>query len=115
MSHLLPTPTKSHYVFNLRDLARVVQGVMMMPKSAVPSDPAEGVQCYMRLWAHETLRVFYDRLVDTEDREWLLDLLREMIQMHFKNNFDLIFGHLLEESQSQVQIAFSSFLSLPPL
>ena len=85
----------------------------MMPKSSVPDDPAEGVQCYMRLWAHETLRVFYDRLVDTEDREWLLDLLREMIQMHFKNNFDLIFSHLLEKSQTQVEIIFRvAFFSL---
>ena len=47
------------------------QGVMMMPSKAVPQG-AEGQALYKRLWVHESMRVFHDRLVDTPDRSWLL-------------------------------------------
>ncbi len=43
----------------------------MMPGKAVPIG-AEGQALYRRLWIHETLRVFHDRLVDKPDRSWLL-------------------------------------------
>lgn len=34
----------------------------------------------VRLWTHESLRVFGDRLVDDSDREWFLEHLNTMVR-----------------------------------
>ena len=38
--------------------------------------PLEDTRKLTRLWAHETLRVFHDRLVSDEDRTWFQSLLK---------------------------------------
>ena len=63
---LLPTPEKSHYLFNLRDVARVIQGLTVIKPSAL-SNP----DVLVKLWVHEFQRVFEDRLVCEEDRQMI--------------------------------------------
>ena len=68
----LPMPSKSHYVFNLRDFSRVVRGVLLVPASRMTDTDK-----MVRLWVHEVYRVFNDRLtddVDRSDRPLLLDV-----------------------------------------
>uniref|UniRef100_H2ZME4 AAA+ ATPase domain-containing protein n=1 Tax=Ciona savignyi TaxID=51511 RepID=H2ZME4_CIOSA len=79
----LPTPTKSHYVFNLRDFARVIRGVLLVPPaSLVESDK------FLRLWVHEIYRVFYDRLIDDQDRQTFFHIVKECCSNYFKQNLD---------------------------
>jgi len=59
----LPTPTKSHYTFNLRDMSKVIQGMLM-----INLEYLDNKEYLVYLWTHETFRVFRDRLVDEKDR-----------------------------------------------
>lgn len=34
---------------------------------------------FVRLWSHECLRIFHDRLVDDSDREWFNHMLEEKV------------------------------------
>jgi dynein heavy chain len=61
---MLPrTPVKFHYIFNLRDLSRVYEG---LTRSTV--DKFTTKNSIIRLWRNECLRVFCDRLINEEDR-----------------------------------------------
>ena len=43
------------------------------------------------LWLHETLRIFYDRLINDEDRTWFTGLLSGVLDIH--NNCDSVVSH----------------------
>nr|XP_033183004.1 dynein heavy chain 6, axonemal [Bombus vancouverensis nearcticus] len=70
---LLPTPEKSHYIFNLRDLSKCIQGIMQVD-AAVIKQPIE----MYRLFCHECLRVFHDRLINVQDKSYFLKLLNNI-------------------------------------
>lgn len=56
---MLPTPTKIHYLFNLRDISKIFQGLLRSSK-----DLQDSKISVLRLWIHECYRVFFDRLID---------------------------------------------------
>lgn len=81
LSHLLPTPMKSHYTFNLRDFSRIIQGVLLCSPSDSFKPPT-----LTKLWLHETLRVIGDRLVDDSDRQWLHSQFISTVSIHFHSD-----------------------------
>ncbi|XP_026673034.1 dynein heavy chain 7, axonemal [Ceratina calcarata] len=88
-SELRPTPAKSHYLFNLRDFSRVITGCTMIREESV-----ESKSDFTKLWVHEILRVFGDRLIDELDRQWLFVKVREVVGSNLRENFESVFGHL---------------------
>ncbi|XP_039551458.1 dynein heavy chain 12, axonemal [Passer montanus] len=95
IKNLLPTPAKSHYTFNLRDFSRVIHGCLLIKKSSV-----QNKHVMIRLFVHEVFRVFYDRLVEDDDRTWLFNLVKDIVKDHFKETFDRVFAHLKEGKSS---------------
>ena len=85
----LPIPSKFHYTFNLRDVSKVFQG-MMMCKPIMVKDP----DVMAKLWINEVSRVFHDRLINNDDREWFNQTIIEMLAKHFKSRwgYEDVFG-----------------------
>lgn len=80
--NFLPTPAKSHYVFNMRDISKVFQGMYLVEKNFY-----ESKEQIIKLWGHEILRVFHDRLISVEDQTKLKSILNEQLELHFQMNY----------------------------
>lgn len=74
LSHVQP-----HYIYSPRELTRWVRGLYEAVKTTAYRD----LEPFIRLWYHEGLRLFYDRLVCDEHRQWTTDLFATAIATHF--------------------------------
>ena len=83
---LLPTPSRSHYTFNLRDLSRVVKGILLTNKNSLSDQTS-----FIKLWFHESLRVFGDRLIDDKDRSSMISTLYDTAKTVLRLKEDISF------------------------
>ncbi|XP_073385492.1 uncharacterized protein [Physcomitrium patens] len=86
-AELLPTPEKSHYTYNLRDISKIFLGLQY-----APTEIGDDYYKIIRLWANECLRVFYDRLINDSDRMWFCNLVGDMVEKHFKERFSKVYA-----------------------
>lgn len=68
----LPTAIKFHYIFNLRDLNNIYQGILYSNKETCP-EPED----LCRLYVHEAYRVYGDKMVCDSDAESFRKIFRE--------------------------------------
>lgn len=79
------TPAKTHYLFNLRDVSRVFQGIAKSNVKGIRDEID-----FIKLWIHESERVFKDRLVNEEDKNEFMKQIADAMKVSFRrdiNNF----------------------------
>lgn len=88
-----------HYVYSPRELTRWARGVY----EAIRPLELLTVEGLVRIWAHEALRLFQDRLVAEDERRWTEDTVHRIALEHFPT--------IDEEAALQAPILFSNWLS----
>lgn len=88
-----------HYVYSPRELTRWVRGVY----EAIRPLETLSVEGLVRIWAHEALRLFQDRLVAEDERTWTEDVGRRIAREHFPT--------IDEEKALKGPILYSNWLS----
>jgi dynein heavy chain 1 len=73
------TDIQAHYVYSPRELTRWVRGIY----EAIRPLETLSVEGLVRVWAHEALRLFQDRLVSEEERIWTDDNIETVALEHF--------------------------------
>jgi dynein heavy chain len=68
----IPTPTKSYYIFSLRDLSRIIQSLLQ-----TTPERFDTIERFLRVWLHECSRVFSDRFNDLKDIELFNKILED--------------------------------------
>ncbi|XP_058137242.1 dynein axonemal heavy chain 10 [Dasypus novemcinctus] len=82
---LPPTPSKFHYIFNLRDLSRVFNGLVL-----TNPERFQTVTQMVRVWRNECLRVFHDRLINKTDKKLVQDHIRNLVAEHFNDDLEVV-------------------------
>ncbi|KAJ1675219.1 dynein heavy chain, partial [Spiromyces aspiralis] len=70
---------QAHYVYSPRELTRWMRGIY----EAIAPLESLTVEGLVRVWAHEALRLFQDRLVSASERQWTEGKIDSVARFHF--------------------------------
>ena len=112
---MLPTPAKFHYLFNMRELSKVFQGVLLASRdrfrkaATLPKFGGDITSCdgyLVALWRHECERVFCDKLTNAADKTWTEGAIMELVGKTFGPDISI---------QVERRVMFVDFLREPTL
>uniref|UniRef100_A0A8D3BTI9 Dynein axonemal heavy chain 11 n=1 Tax=Scophthalmus maximus TaxID=52904 RepID=A0A8D3BTI9_SCOMX len=86
--NFLPTAIRFHYIFNLRDLSNIFQGILFAQPECIryPMD-------LVHLWLHESSRVYSDKLMEEKDVELFDKILLDTGKRYFEGIDESTFIH----------------------
>ena len=91
---LLPTPSKFQYIYNMRDVGKVIENIGKGKEEFI-----------VKLFVHELRRVFADRMI-REDYIWFTGVVTEAYKRYFSNlsfltdeTFNVLFTDILKLDQ----------------
>lgn len=84
---LPPTPSKFHYLYNMRDLSRITAGLLQTHPGYFPT-----AQHFVRVWRNEFTRVMCDRLISASDQ----DVVRTRIESKIRTVWEEASPDLIE-------------------
>lgn len=114
-AQLPPTPSKFHYIFNMKDLSRTYAGILLTAASNI-REPRQMI----RVWRNEFTRVFADRLVCEEDVTLLHDKMAELVNENFKPDVryrpsTLSYREKVEKRDSLSEMQVNQYIMRDPL
>ncbi|CAH2292037.1 dynein heavy chain 9, axonemal [Pelobates cultripes] len=77
-STFLPTAIKFHYIFNLRDLSNIFQGILFSTPDCLKTP-----QDLVKLYLHESNRVYRDKMVEEKDFDIFDKIQVEMVKKYY--------------------------------
>ena len=86
-------------MFNLRDFARVTRSVLLVPSSVMKEEKK-----LYRLWIHEIYRVFYDRLIDDDDKNTFFTLTKSVLNDVLKQDINKLLEHLAPNNEKLADV-----------
>lgn len=90
---LPPTPSKFHYIFNLRDLSRIMAGMCQVEKTFFQTQVH-----IVRVWRNEFLRVICDRLINTADQNLMREKIYRQVEHCFpEEDFPNLLGRVMRD------------------
>ncbi|GAW80117.1 dynein heavy chain [Plasmodium gonderi] len=77
--HLLPVPSRFHYLYTTRDLAKIFYSMLLCPFETIDNN----LHNFLCLWKHECERVLIDKLSRMEDKQFSLDQLKQIFNLYY--------------------------------